>query len=367
MGIQQIEVYEVTLAYREPFVIAKGRSTETHNIIVKVSTDYDSVGWGEASPSRRVTGETADTVVSALDRIGPKLIGSCPLRIELNVEVMDSLVMGNYSAKAAVDIALHDILGKTAHKPLFMVMGGYRTEVQTDITLSIKPPKDMANDALVAVQNGFTALKVKVGTDPTEDLERVETIRKVVGDQVQIRVDANQGWTLKQAIEALGRMEKFEIQFAEQPVAADDIKGMREIRKSSPIPIMADESVHSPEDMLRLVQAEAMDLVNIKLMKCGGILKARRIVAIAEAGGLPCMIGCMAESEVGIAAGAHLAASAKNIRYADLDSDLLLKDNLTDEAGAGIKGSMRVFTRRQGLGLGRLNQGLMGKPLRVYK
>ena len=367
LGIEQIEVYLVTLGYKEPFRIAPGASTESHNVIVKVVTDYGVVGWGESSPSERVTGETAETVIKTLDKIAPKLIGMCPLRIEQDVDVMDSVVEGNPAAKAAIDIALHDILGKTGHKPLFMLMGGYRTEVLTDITLSIKSPKKMAEDAVKAVKKGFKALKVKVGVDPAEDVERIKMIRTAIGGKMQIRVDANQGWTPRQALEALNKMKKFNIQFAEQPVPAEDLKGLVEVRKNSPIPIMADESVHSPEDALRLIQAEAVDFINIKLMKSGGILKGRKIAAVAEAAGIPCMIGCMGESEIGIAAGAHLAAAVKNIQHADLDSDLLLKDKLVKKGGTRVKDSMRVFLRQYGLGIKELNEQLLGKPKRIYK
>ena len=367
MGIQQIEVYPVTLGYKEPFRIAPGASTESHNVIVKIVTDYGVVGWGESSPSERVTGETAETVIKTLDKISPKLIGMCPLRIEQDVEVMDSIVDGNPAAKAAIDIALHDILGKTGRKPLFMLMGGYRTEVLTDITLGIKSPRKMAEDAVKALKKGFKALKVKVGVNPTEDVERIKMIRSAVGSKIQLRIDANQGWTPKQAIEALNKMEKFNIQFAEQPVPAGDMKGLVDVKKNSPIPIMADESVHSPEDAMRLIQAKAVDLINIKLMKSGGILKGRKIAAIAEAAGIPCMIGCMGESEIGIAAGAHLAAAVKNIQYADLDSDLLLKDKLVKKGGTKVKDSMRVFPKQDGLGIKELNEQILGKPKRIYK
>jgi L-alanine-DL-glutamate epimerase-like enolase superfamily enzyme len=368
VGIQQIEVYRVTLGYKEPFRIAAGTSTESQNVVVKIVTDYDVVGWGESSPSERVTGETAETVVKTLGKIAPKLIGMCPLRIEQNVELMDNIADKNPAAKAAIDMALHDILGKTSRKPLFMLMGGYSTEVLTDITLSIKSPREMARDAVKSVKKGFKALKVKVGINPAEDVERIKLIREAVGDDVQIRVDANQGWTPQQAIKVLNKMEKFNIQFAEQPVPAEDIKGLIKVRKNSPIPIMADESVHSPEDASRLIQAEAIDLINIKLMKSGGILEARKIAAVAEAAGIPCMIGCMGESEIGIAAGAHLAAAVKNIQYADLDSDILLKDKLVKSGGIKVKDSMRKFPQGGvGLGIKEIDNKLLGKPLKIYK
>jgi L-alanine-DL-glutamate epimerase-like enolase superfamily enzyme len=367
LGIQQIEVYSVTLSYKEPFRIAPGASIESQNIVVRILTDYEVFGWGESSPSQRVTGENTRTVLSVLDKIAPKLIGMSPLRIEQDVEVMDSIVKGNPAAKAAIDIALHDIFGKITQKPLFMLMGGYRTEVLTDLTLGIKPPREMAKDAVKAAENGFIALKVKLGVNPAEDVERIRLIREAVGDEIQIRIDANEGWTPKQAVEVLNKIEKFNIQFAEQPVPAEDIKGLIKVRKDSPIPIMADESVHSPEDALHLIQAEAVDLINIKLMKSGGILKGRKIADVAEAAGIPCMIGCMGESEIGIAAGAHLAAAVKNIEYADLDSDLLLKDKLAKKGGTKVKNSMRVFPKEYGLGIKELDEKLLGKPKRIYK
>lgn len=366
MGIKQIEVYAVTLRYEEPFRIASGTSTESHNVIVKIITDYDVIGWGESSPSKRVTGETPETVVKAIDKIAPKLIGKCPLRIEENIEFMDSIIEGNPAAKAAVDIALHDSLGKTACKPLFMLMGGYRTEVLTDLTLSIKSPREMAADALKALRKGFKALKVKVGVDPFEDVERVRMIREAVGPDTQIRIDANQGWTPRQAIQVLNKIEKFKIQFAEQPVPSEDVKGLAKVRKDSPVPIMADESVHSPQDAMRLIQAEAVDFINIKLMKSGGILKGRKIADVAEAAAIPCMIGCMGESGIGITAAAHLAAAVKNIQYADLDSDIMLKDKLVKKGGAEVKNSMRTFPRYDGLGIVEVDKGLLGKPLRIY-
>jgi L-alanine-DL-glutamate epimerase-like enolase superfamily enzyme len=280
---------------------------------------------------------------------------------------MDNLVAGNPSAKAAIDIALHDIFGKTVGKELYRVLGGYRTEVLTDITLSIKSPKEMARDAVRAIKKGFKALKVKVGVNPEEDIERIRLIREAVGEKIEIRIDANQGWTPKQAIEVLNKIEKFNIQFAEQPVPAEDLKGLIEVKRNSPIPIMADESVHLPEDALRLIRAEAVDLINIKLMKSGGIHKAVKIAAIAEAAGIPCMIGCMGESEIGIAAGAHLAAAVKNIQYADLDSDLLLKDKLVTKGGTKVKNSIRTFSKQNGLGIRELNSKILGKPLKVYQ
>jgi o-succinylbenzoate synthase len=366
VGIKQIEVYAITLRYREPFRIAPSTSTETHNVLVKIITDYEVVGWGESSPSKRVTGESAETVIKALGKFAPKLVGTCPLRIEQNIERMDLLVEGNPAAKASVDMALYDILGKTGRKPLFMLMGGYRSEVMTDITLGIKSPKEMAKDALIAVQKGFKALKVKVGTNPSEDVERVKMVREAVGSDVELRVDANQGWTPKEAMDVLTEIAKCDVEFVEQPVSAEDVRGLASVRKHSSIPVMADESVHSPADALRLIQAEAVDMINIKLMKSGGIHKARKIAEVAEAAGVPCMIGCMSESELGITAAVHLAAAIKNILYADLDSDLLLKDKLAKNS-LKVENSVRPLSSLPGLGVKEIDQKRLGTPIGVYR
>ena len=367
MNIQQIETYSVKLRYHEPFRIARGTSFESHNIIVKVVTDSEIIGIGESSPSKAVTHETPQTVLKTLDKIAPPLIGMSPLKIEQIIEKMDQAVVENPSAKAAIDIALYDIMGKTAETPLFKLLGGFREAVLTDLTLSIKKPEEMAEDAARAVRQGFKALKVKVGVDPEEDFERVQKIREAVGSDIAIRIDANQGWTVSQAIEVLNRLERFEIEFAEQPIIADDIKGLAEMRKNSSIPVMADESVHNPEDALNLIRQDAVDLINIKLMKSGGIHKARKIAAIAEAARVPCMIGCMGESTVGITAGVQLAAAVKNIQYADLDSDILIRDKMVLEGGAKLEASKRIPPEKPGLGVTKLDEEILGKPVKIYK
>ena len=366
MGIRKIEVYTTTLRYAEPFTISAGTSIESHNIIVKLTTDYDVYGWGEASPSKRVTQETPETVLKALDRIAPRLIGMCPLRIAQCLDMMDQLVPEDPSAKAAIEITLHDVLGKTARKPTWRILGGFRERVPTDITLGIKTPKEMAKDALRAVKEGFKALKVKVGINPQEDFERIKLIRESVGGKTAIRIDANQGWTVNQALTVLGKLGKFDIQFVEQPVEAKNIHGLAKIKKTSPIPVMADESVHTPADALRLIKADAVDMINIKLMKSCGIFNARKIAEIAEAANVPCMIGCMAESTIGITAAVHFAAATKNVQYADLDCDLLLADKLVTKGGAGLKDSERIPNNEPGLGIGALDEKLLGKPVRVY-
>ncbi|MCW3977678.1 MAG: dipeptide epimerase, partial [Candidatus Bathyarchaeota archaeon] len=231
----------------------------------------------------------------------------------------------------------------------------------------IKEPEETAKDAVNAVRRGFRALKVKVGVDPEEDFERIREIREAVGSNVAVRIDANQGWTVHQAIEVLRKLERLNVEFVEQPVKADNIEGLAEVKKNSSIPVMADESIHSPEDALHIIRKDAADLINIKLMKSGGILKARKIAAVAEAANVPCMIGCMGESTIGITAGVHFAAGAKNVQYADLDSDILLKDRTVLDGGAKLKASRRIPLMKPGLGIVKLDEEILGKPVITYK
>lgn len=340
---------------------------KSQNVVVKVVTDQEIEGFGAASPPRMVTGETVDTILNALDKIGPKIIGMGGSSVQENVELVDDIISGNSSAKAALDMAFHDILGKATGKPLYALLGNFRRRVITDKSLGIKSAKEMVRDAIKAVKDGFDTIKIKTGTNPREDVKKVGLIRRAVGGDIQIRIDVNQGWTLQQAIECLRKIEEFDIQFVEQPINAQDIRGMKEIRHCSSIPIMADESVASPEDASRVIKAEAADLINIKLMKSGGIWKARKIAAIAEAAGIQCMIGCGTESEIGLAAGTHFAAATRNVPYADLDSDTLLRDRLVTKGGTVLEKSLRKLPETPGLGIERLDTKLLGKPIRTYK
>jgi L-alanine-DL-glutamate epimerase-like enolase superfamily enzyme len=224
----------------------------------------------------------------------------------------------------------------------------------------------MAKDAVKAVKHGFKALKVKVGINPKEDAERIRLIREAVGDKTAIRIDANQGWTVSQALDVLEKLEKYNVQFVEQPIQAGDVHALAKVRKNSPIPVMADESVHSPIDALHLIKEDAVDLINIKLMKSGGIHNATKIAAIAEAANVPCMIGCMGESSIGITAAVHFAAATKNVQHADLDCDILLADKLVTEGGAELKNSERIPSNVPGFGIVKLDEKLLGKPVRVY-
>ncbi len=360
MKVESLRVYRAPMSYREPFRIALGGSTEQVNIILELMADDGTLGYGEGSASPRIVGDTPETVVKTIRALARGVIGSDVFALEATIERILK-VQGSPSAKAAVDMALHDLWGRALGRPLYKLLGGYRDKMETDITIGIKKPAEMATSARRAVKQGFKVIKVKVGTRPEEDVECVRRIREAVGEKVRLRVDANQAWGVRQAVQIIGRIEKFHPEFVEQPVKAEDVKGLGTVARRVDVPVMADESMHTPADALCIVKERAADMFNIKLMKSSGIHEARKIAAIADAAGIPCMVGCMAESNVGITGALHLALAHRIIQYADLDCDLLLKERTVRLGGARLENGLREPALSSGLGILELNENLL-KP-----
>ncbi|MEM1520703.1 MAG: dipeptide epimerase [Candidatus Korarchaeum sp.] len=349
MPIRRVEVYTVELPYRKPFTISMGTSVSSTDVVVKLVDDEGRIGWGEASPSRRVTGESEGTIVAAMRVLAPLLVNEDPLEIERIEEKISKAILGNSAAKLALEMAALDLKGKSLGVRLRDMLGGHSDRVETDFTIGIMSPEEMASDAAKHVEAGFRILKLKVGTNVSEDIERVKAVRDTVGGDVRIRIDANQGWTVKQAKRALNEMYRYDVELAEQPVKWYDLEGMAELTRTSPIPIMADESVHSARDALIVAKMRAADYINIKLTKAGGLLEARRIAAVSEAAGIPNMIGCMMEGGVSITAAVHFATATRNVVTTDLDSDISLKEDFV-EGGARCENGFRILPEGPGLG-----------------
>lgn len=358
MLIRRVEVYTVDLPYKKPFTISMGTSYSSTDVVVKLIDDEGRIGWGEASPSRRVTGESEDTILAAMRVLAPMVINEDPLDIEEIERKLSSAILGNTAAKLALEMAALDLKGKILGVRLRDLLGGHAERVETDFTIGIMRPEEMAADALKHVEAGFRILKLKVGVDVEEDVARVKAVRDAVGDSIRIRVDANQGWTVKQAKRALSMMERYDVELAEQPVKWYDLEGMAELTRESPIPIMADESVHSARDALLIAKMRAADYINIKLTKAGGLLEARRIAAVSEAAGIPNMIGCMMEGGVSITAAVHFAAATRNVVTTDLDSDISLKEDFV-EGGAGCVAGFRTLPEGPGLGNLRIKEHML--------
>ena len=349
LKITDIEIFLFDIPLTSPFRIAIGEMKAANDLLVRVITDQGVVGLGEACPFPPITGETQATNAAAARSIREMLIGKDPLAIDSLLREIGPLVHSNPSAVAAFDMALHDILGKVAGLPLFRLLGGTKTTFETDITTSLDTLENMTAESKKYADMGYKTLKVKVGLDPDEDFARLSAIRAAVGRGVAIRIDANQGWTVPQAVYALRKMEPLAIEFCEQPVLASDTAGLCAVRRQSPIAIMADEALFGPADAIKLIRAEACDTFNIKVMKAGGLLNSIRIAHIADAANMRCMVGCMLESKLALTAAAHVVASQANIVYADLDGN---SEHVTDPIidGMTVKAGVLTLPEKPGLG-----------------
>ncbi|HSJ39247.1 MAG TPA: dipeptide epimerase, partial [Planococcus sp. (in: firmicutes)] len=261
----------------------------------------------------------------------PQIINQSPFDIERIHHSMDAAISGNPAAKAAIDIACYDLMGKATGQPVYNLIGGRAHDnLQYPKVLSIEAPDVMAKKAATAVAQGFSSLKLKVGLDDAAlDIERIYAVRKAVGEDVPIRIDVNQGWkTVGVAVQTINRLEGANLTWVEQPIRMGDIRGLAEVRRKVSTPIMADESVQSMEDVLEIIRLDAADYINIKLMKAGGIFPAVQMAKAAEAAGIIAQIGSMVESSVGSAAGYHAVMSRKNIQSAELTGPLLFSEEI---------------------------------------
>jgi L-alanine-DL-glutamate epimerase-like enolase superfamily enzyme len=233
---------------------------------------------------------------------------------------MDNFSPGDPGIKAAFEMALWDIVGKIAGQPVCCLLGKFRDSFLTDRTVYLDTPAVMAEKARKISDAGFKVVKVKLGEAPEYDIQRLGAVRAAVGPHINLRIDANQGWTPAMAVQALKGLDQFRVEFCEQPVPYWDWEGMKFVRERSSIPIMADESVHSPHDAIEAIRRNACDMINIKVMKTGGILNAMRVAQIADAADMNCMLGCMSEIRVALTAAAHVVVASPNVLYADLDA-----------------------------------------------
>lgn len=357
MKITDIRIGEISVPLKTPFKTALRTVNSVEDIIVEIHTDTGHVGYGEAPPTGVITGDTKGSIIGALkEHIIKNIMGMDIENFEDIMLKLDKSVIKNSSAKAAVDIALYDLYGQLYNAPLYKLLGGHRKEIITDITISVNDPEEMARDSIDAINRGFETLKIKVGKDAARDIERMKAIRKAVGYDVKLRIDANQGWKPKEAVKALRKMEDegLDIEFVEQPVVAHDIEGMKYVTDNVSIPVLADESVFSPEDALTILQSRAADFVNIKLMKTGGLHNALKICSVAEIYGVECMIGCMLEAKVSVNAAVHLAAAKSIITKIDLDGPVLCSEDPV-EGGAVFNEYKITLNDDPGLGIKKIN------------
>ena len=353
MKITAITWGRVSIPLRTPFKTALRTVASVEDIIVQVHTDSGAIGFGEAPPTGVITGDTAEAICGAIQHhLGPALLGREVEELETLLQTIQRVMPHNTSAKAALDMALYDLYGKRYGIPVYKLLGGARSRLVTDLTISVNSPEEMARDAKIAIDRGFDCLKIKVGVNPALDVARLAAVRAAVPGDTVLRIDANQAWSAKQAVRILNGMQQkgLDIEFVEQPVPAADLEGLKYVTEHSDVPVLADEAVFGPADALKILQMGAADLINIKLMKCGGIYNALKIATLCEMYGVECMIGCMLEGRVAVNAAAHMACARGIVTKVDLDGPMLCASDpvhggavfnekeiaLTDEPGLGV-------------------------------
>jgi L-alanine-DL-glutamate epimerase-like enolase superfamily enzyme len=334
--IQSVEIYKLFIPLKEPFVISLGPINDVQNIIVIVRTADGCAGYGECSPYMSINGESIDTCFIVGQYFGKVLKGRDALDMEGCMKAMDGVIYGNSSIKSAFDIALHDIAGQHAGLPIYKLLGGENNKVlETDMTVSIGDPQKMKGDAVRFQQEGFPAIKVKLGEGLEPDVARIAAIREGIGPDHPLRIDANQGWgTAEAAIAVLTALAPYNIEHCEEPISRHRFMELGKVSAASPIPIMADESCGDEWDAERLIQLKACSMFNIKLGKSSGFYKGQKIAALGAAAGMHMQVGGFMESRLGMTAGAHLALSNDHIHHCDFDTPLMFTE---DPVIGGIK------------------------------
>jgi L-alanine-DL-glutamate epimerase-like enolase superfamily enzyme len=317
MKIASIDIIALRVPLKKPYKLSKvyGTLTHTEPVVVKLTTDTGLVGYGECDPMIPFTEETPSTVVEILKSyIGPAVIGTPPDNIAALHERMESAVKGNYLAKAAVDLGCYDIFGKSLKVPVHQLLGGkLRESIPLMGSLGSDTPESNARETEALIAAGYASTMIKVGGDPSIDVRRVHAVREAAGPAFPLIVDANQGWDARTAVAFARAIEADDIALFEQPIAHWDIEGLADIRKAVSIPLCADESLFTLQDAKRLIRQKAVDAFSIKVVKHGGIHKAREIMTLAEIYGVPCLMNSMIEEGISQAGSLQLGASSKGL------------------------------------------------------
>lgn len=312
----------------EPFRISCGVMDKLSNVLVRVTLENGVVGLGEAAPWPELTGESQATVLATCSEAGSHLIGLDAASLRQVSAVLKRQYKSQTSARAGLETAVFDAYSQTIGIPLFRFFGGAGDRVETDLTIPIVPPADAPRLARAVVARGIRTIKTKVGNDMEEDVERVRVIHEAA-PEAHLILDANQAYTPSGALRFLARLERLGIEpvLLEQPVHGPDLDGLKYVKDRTNVPVAADEAVHDAHDALALARMAAADVVNLKLMKCGGMVEAMDIVSICKTANIQLMIGGMMESRVAMNASAHLAAGLGGFSFIDLDTHMLLAED----------------------------------------
>lgn len=327
MKITKISYERLELTLGNSYTIAYETISKSTNFILKIETDKALVGYGCAAPEPVVTRETADDVEDSIKTlIIPFLLGRNVFMLSETLEGLKSLLKVKSSALAMVDMALLDIVSKKMEVPLYQFLGGYRNSIPTSITIGILPVEETLKVASNLIEQGFFILKIKGGLSLEMDIEKMVRLREKFPN-IQLRFDGNQGYSVEDAIAFYLATKDVSIEIFEQPTKVGSGKKLGQIVEQVNIPVMADEGIKSLQDVFRLAQNRFVDMVNIKLMKVGGIIEGMHINSVAKSANIEVMVGCIDECRLGIAAGLHFALSRPNIKYADLDGHLDMEND----------------------------------------
>ncbi|MBX3242059.1 MAG: dipeptide epimerase [Chitinophagaceae bacterium] len=349
MVITKIEVFRFSIPIH-PFTIATGTMHFAQNIFIRVHTSTGFYGVGECSAFPMIVGETQHTCFVMAKDFAAIWKGKDPLEIETRMNELHAFTAGNSTIKSAFDMALYDIAAKNADKPLYSFLGGNKKRMLTDLTIGIDSPANMAKEATRFKENGVSIIKVKLGKNPVDDIERIKHIREAIGYSIRLRIDANQGWTMEEATTALTALAPYQIEFCEQPMRRYNDHLLPSLKKISPVLIMADESVFDHHDAERVIKSDGCSYVNIKFSKSGGILEAIKINETCERHHIPCMMGGMLESRVALTAFAHFASARDNIQFYDMDTCLL--GHKEDPVTGGVRYDNYFVELPDGIGIG---------------
>ncbi|MFP3184683.1 MAG: enolase C-terminal domain-like protein [Paraburkholderia sp.] len=317
MKIVELETIVTRPPIRHVGYLGVGQLTSVDNVVVRLHTDEGIVGVGEASPWA-VFADNAQSIKATIDHyLAPAIVGMSPFNIESILLTMDAAHYGASFAKAGVEMAVLDATGKALGRPIYDLLGGVvRDRVNISYSVANKDIIDDLEEIRWLLKEGFKVLKIKTGVlQPRAEIERIRAIRELVGPHFDLRIDFNQGGSRYQAMRLCRALEEFSPTFIEQPMKGFDLDGMAELTRSLDVPIMADESVLSWEQGFQVVKRGAADILNIKIAKTGGILRAKKVAGLCEAAGTPCYAGAMWESGIGIAASLHFACSTPAIKY----------------------------------------------------
>jgi L-alanine-DL-glutamate epimerase-like enolase superfamily enzyme len=320
--ITKVDIYRFSIPMA-PFTIATGTMDHAQNVFIRVHTDAGFYGVGECSAFPMIVGETQDTCLIMAQEFAKLWKGQDALDLEARLQQLHDFTAGNTTIKSAFDMALYDIAAKNAGLPLYQFLGGEKREVESDITIGIAEPEIMAEKAIGFKASGACILKVKLGKGATTDVERVRQIRNAVGPDMQIRIDANQGWSFDAAVYALQALGEYDIAFCEQPMRTWYDDRLPELMHLSPVKIMGDESIYNHHDARKQINSHSCDYINIKLAKSGGIFEAKKIHDLAASRGVACMMGGMLESRIALSAKLHFVYASPNIKFYDMDTCML--------------------------------------------